>query len=171
MLCQALLIISKPSVNSNRGYSPETPNSGQNQWFFFVLFELEIWRMTLKNNKAPLLCYFKLCVPFRSHQSIQTGVTVRKHPIRVKIDNFLSRATLIFDRWPLKTIGYIFYATASVVASFRSHVWIQTGVTIRKHGNIFHVTGSLWGESTSHWWIPLTTGQECGALKFSLMLA
>ena len=36
--------------------------------------------MTLKNNRAPLLCYFKLCASFRSHWWIQTGVTVRKRP-------------------------------------------------------------------------------------------
>ena len=30
--------------------------------------DLEIWRMTLKNNRAPLLiCYFKLCASFPSH--------------------------------------------------------------------------------------------------------
>ena len=43
---------------------------------FFVLWDLEIWRMTLKNNRAPLRCYFKLCASFRSHLSIQTEVTV-----------------------------------------------------------------------------------------------
>ena len=31
--------------------------------------------MTLKNNRAPLLCYGKLCAAFESHQWIQTGVT------------------------------------------------------------------------------------------------
>ena len=41
-----------------------------------------------KNNRAPLLCYFKLCASFRSHWSIQTGVTVRKRPIWVKFDDF-----------------------------------------------------------------------------------
>ena len=40
--------------------------------------DLEIWRMTLKNNRAPLLCYFKLYASFRSHRWIQAGVTVRK---------------------------------------------------------------------------------------------
>ena len=55
-----LCIISKPSVNLNWSYSPETLNSGQNQRFF-VLCDLEIWRLTLKNNSAPLLCCFKLC--------------------------------------------------------------------------------------------------------------
>ena len=43
----------KPLVDSNWSYSPETLNSGQN-WFFFIPCDLEIWRMTLKNNMAPL---------------------------------------------------------------------------------------------------------------------
>ena len=171
-------------MNSNCNHSPETLNSGQN-WQFFVPCDLEIWRMTLKNNKAPLLCCFKLCASFHSHQWIQTRVTVRKPPIWVKIDVFLSRVTFKFDRWPWKTIGHLFYATSSFVhhfvaigefklklqsgsaqlwsklmifgpfdleiwrmtlknnrapllccfklcASFYSHQWIQTRVTVRK---------------------------------------
>ena len=50
--------------------------------------DLEIWWTTLENNRAPLLCYFKLCAAFRSHWWIQTGVTVRKCPIWVKFDDF-----------------------------------------------------------------------------------
>ena len=50
--------------------------------------DLEIWRMTLKNNMAPLQCYLKLCASFRSHWWIQNGVTVRKRPIWVKFDDF-----------------------------------------------------------------------------------
>ena len=46
--------------------------------------------MTLKNNRAPILCCFKLCASFHSHQWIQTGVTVRKCRILVKIDDFLA---------------------------------------------------------------------------------
>ena len=71
---------------------------------FFVLCDLKIPQMTLKNNRAPLLCYFKLCASFHSHQSIQTRVTVWKLPIQVKISDFLSCVTLKFDRWPWKTI-------------------------------------------------------------------
>ena len=56
----------------------------------FVLCDLEIWGMTLKHNRAPLLCCFKLCASFCSHWWIQTGVTVRKRPIWVKIDFFLA---------------------------------------------------------------------------------
>ena len=54
----------------------------------FYASDLEIGRMTLKNNRAHFLCYFKLCAPFRSHWWIQTGVTVRKRPIWVKFDDF-----------------------------------------------------------------------------------
>ena len=71
-----------------------------------------------KNNWAPLLCYFKLFESFRSYRSIQTGATVRKHLIWVKIDDFLSRVTLKFDGWPSKTIGHLFYATSSFVHHF-----------------------------------------------------
>ena len=141
--------------------------------------------MTLKNNRVPLLCYFKLCAAFRTHWWIQTGVTVRKRPIWVKFDVFQSRVTLKFDGWPSKTIGHLFYATSSFVhhfiaigvfklelqsgnaqsgsnseisapcdleiwrmtlknnrapllsniklyVSFHHHMWIQTGVTVRK---------------------------------------
>ena len=55
--------------------------------------------MTLKNNRAPLLYYFKLCASFDSHLLIQNGVTVRKHQIWVKIGDFLSCVTLTFDLW------------------------------------------------------------------------
>ena len=74
--------------------------------------------MTLKNNRAPLLCYFKLYASFRSHRWIQAGVTVRKRPIWVKIDDFFSRVTLQFDVWPWKTIGHLFYAASSCVHDF-----------------------------------------------------
>ena len=80
---------------------------GSKLTIFFVPCDLEIWRMTLKNNRAPLLCYFKLCASFHSHWWIQTGVTVRKRPIWVKFDDFLSRVTLKFDGWPWKTIGHL----------------------------------------------------------------
>ena len=104
-------------MNSNLSYSPETPNLSQ----ILRLLEpcdLEIWRMTLKNNRAPLLCYFKLYASFRSHWWIQAGVTVRKRPIWVKIDDFFSLVTLQFDVWPWKTIGHLFYATSSFVHHF-----------------------------------------------------
>ena len=44
----------------------------------------------LEKNRAPLLSNIKLCASFHHHIWIQTGVTVRKHPIWVKIDDFLA---------------------------------------------------------------------------------
>ena len=117
MLLQALCSISYPLVNSNWSYSPETPNLGQ-IWRFLEPCDLEIWRMTLQNNRIPLLCYFKLCASFHTHWWIQISVTVRKRSIRVKIDDFFSRVTLKFDGWPSKTIGHLFYATSSVMQHF-----------------------------------------------------
>ena len=132
MLLQALCIISKPSMNSNWSYSPETLDLGQNRRLF-VPCDLDIWWMTLKNNRAPLLCYFKLCALFQSHRSIQTWVTVWKRSIWVKIGDFLSRVTLEFDRWPWKNNRAPLLWQCKLCASFRSHWWIQTGITVRKH--------------------------------------
>ena len=104
-------------MNSNWSYCQETLNWGQNQRFI-VPCDLEIWRMTLKNNRAPLLCCFKLCASFHSHRWIQTKVTVRKRSIRVKIGDLLSRVTLKFDGWPWKTIGHLFYVASSFMHHF-----------------------------------------------------
>ena len=111
-------------------YSPETPNLGQNRWCF-VPCDLEIWWMTLENNRASPLCCFKLGATFHSHWWIQTGVTVRKRPIWVKFEEFLSRVTLKFGGWPWNTIGHLFNATSSFVHHFGaigdSKLEIQSG--------------------------------------------
>ena len=113
-------IISNPSVNSNWSYSPETLSWGRH-WWYFVPCDVEIWWMTLENNRAPLLyyiMYIKLSLSFQSHGWIQTGVTVWKRSIRVKIGNFLYRVTLKSDRWPWKSIGHLFCAASSFVHDF-----------------------------------------------------
>ena len=97
---------------------------------FFVPRDLENGRMTLKNNRARLLCCFNPCASFHSHWWIHTGVTVRKHPIWVKIDDFFSRVTLKFDRWLWRNRVPLL-SNIKLCASFR-HMWIQTGVTVRK---------------------------------------
>ena len=79
---------------SNWSYSPETPNLGQIRWFLEPC-DLEIWRMTLKNNRAPLLCCFQLCAWFHCHMWIQTAVRVRK-----RLSWVLTYVTLTFDLWP-----------------------------------------------------------------------
>ena len=99
---------------------------------FFSLCDLEIWWMTQKNNRAPLLCYFKLFASFRSHWWIQTGVTVRKHQIWVKIDNFFQPCDLKIWRMTFKNNSAPLLCYFKLCAAFCSHWWIQTGVTVRK---------------------------------------
>ena len=117
-------------MNSNWSYSPETLNSGPNR--YFVPYGLDIWWMTLENNKEPLLYYIKLCASFQIHRWTQTGVTVRKHSIRIKIGDFfvpryfeISLMTFTNNRAHL--LYYIKLCT-----QFQSHGWVQTGDTVRK---------------------------------------
>ena len=76
--------------------------------------------MTLKNDRAPLLYYVKLCASFQRHWWTQAGVTVRKCSIWVKFGDFLPRVTLKYYRWLWKTIGHHFYATSSSVHHFKA---------------------------------------------------
>ena len=131
MLLQALCIISYPLVILNLSYSPETPNLGQIRRFFEPC-DLEIWPMTLKNNRAPLLYYFKLCAAFRTHWWIQTGITVRKRPIWVKFEVFLEPCDLEIWRMTLKNNRAPLLSNIKLYVSFHHHMWIQTGVTVRK---------------------------------------
>ena len=85
---------------------------------FFSPCDLEIWWMTMKNYRAPLLHYTKLCASSRTPQWIQTGVTVWNAQFGSKSAIFLSRVTLKFDGWPWKIIGHLFYATSSFVIHF-----------------------------------------------------
>ena len=111
----------KPWVNLNWSYSPDTLNSGQNRRFF-VLCDLEIWQMTLKNNRATLLYYVKLCASVQSHRWIQFGVTVRKLSIRVKIgDFFFVPCDLEIWCMTLKNNRAPLLCYFKLSASFRSH--------------------------------------------------
>ena len=105
-------------------------NSGQNQQFF-VPCGLQIWWMTLENNKAPLLYYIELCASFQIHRWIKTGVTVRKRSIRVKIGKFCPvwAWNLTDDLENKRALLCCF----KLCASSHRHQWIQTGVTVRKH--------------------------------------
>ena len=125
----ALCRISKPLVYSNWSYSPETLNSGQTWRFFFVPLDLEIWRMALKNNRAPLLNNFKLCASFHYHMWFQTGVTVRK-----RLNGVMTSVTLTFDLdWPFAWISHLSMITTP--ENFRMIPWqehCQKGVTDRR---------------------------------------
>ena len=70
------------------------PHLGQ-IWRFLEPCDLEISRMTLKNNRAPLLCCFQLCAWFHCHMWIQTGVRVRKRPSWVLTSAWTSLLTMV----------------------------------------------------------------------------
>ena len=88
--------------------------------------------MTWKNNRAPLLYYVKLLASFQSHRWIQTGVTVRKRSIRVKIGDFVPPSDLEIWQMTLKNNWAPLPYYVRLCASIQSHWWIQTGVTVRK---------------------------------------
>ena len=80
-------------MNSNCCWSAETLNSGQNRQFF-VLCDLEIWWLTLKNNKAPaaesmrpsvlrVLTKYQLYWN-RLDQILQTYWTISNHKVILK---------------------------------------------------------------------------------------
>ena len=99
---------------------------------FFSRVTLEILQMTLKNNRASLLCYFKLCVSFRTHWWIQIGVTVRKKPTLGQIRRFLEPCELEIWRMTLQNNRAPLLCYFKLCAAFRTNWWIQTGVTVRK---------------------------------------
>ena len=99
---------------------------------FFSPCDFEIWWMTQKNNRAPLLCYFKLFASFRSHWWIQTGVTVRKLPNLGQHRRFFEPCDLEIWRMTFKNNRAPLLSYFKLCAAFRSHWWIQTGVRVRK---------------------------------------
>ena len=117
-------------MNSNCSYRPKTPNLGQ-IWWFFEACDLAIWRMTLKNNRAPLLFYFKLCASFGGHWCIQICVS-SETPNLGQIWRFLELCDLEIWRMTLKNNRAPLLSNTKLCASFHHDIWIQTGVTVRK---------------------------------------
>ena len=116
-------------MNSNWSYSPETPNLGQIRRFLEPC-DLEIWRMTLKNNRAPLLSNIKLYASFHHHMWIQTGVTVRK-----RLSWVVTSVTLTFDLWPWPFAWTLRWSLVITPENFMMIRWwehSQKGVTDRR---------------------------------------
>ena len=116
-------------MNSNWSYSPETPNLGQIRRFLEPC-DLEIWRMTLKNNRAPLLSDIKLYASFHYHMSIPTGVTVRK-----RLSWVVTSVTLTFDLWPWPFAWTSLWSLVITPENFMMIRWwehSQKGVTDRQ---------------------------------------
>ena len=104
-------------MNSNWSYSPETPNLGQLRRFLEPC-DLKIWRMTLKNNRAPLLSNVKLYASFHHHMWIQTGVTVRK-----RLSWVVTSVTLTFDLWPWRFAWTLLWSLVITPENFMMIRW------------------------------------------------
>ena len=116
LLCYIKLCASK-MVNSNWSYSPEAPNLGQNRRFFSrVNLKFDGWPWKIRGHLfyAASSCVHHFVAIGEFKLELQSG----NAQFGVKIDNFVSRVTLLFDRWPWKTIGHLFYATSSFVHHF-----------------------------------------------------
>ena len=97
---------------------------------FFSPCDLEIWWITPKNNRAPLLYHIKFCASFHSHQWIR-AVTAQ----------FGSKWAIFCPNWPWNLSNWRMTSKNDrapilccfkLCASFQSHGWIQTGITVRK---------------------------------------
>ena len=114
----------------NLSYSPETPNLGQIRWFLEPC-DLEIWRMTLKNNRAPFYAkssfmhHFVAIGEFKLE--LQSGKAQSRSDLTIlePCDLEIWRMTLKNNRAPL-------LCNIKLYASLHHHMWIQTGVTFRK---------------------------------------
>ena len=100
-----------------------------------VLCDLETSWLTLKNDRALLLCYFKLCASFQNHRLISTRVTVWKLPILGQNQQFLVPCDLQIWQMTLKNIRAPLLSNIKLCASFHCRMWIQTGVTVQKFLN------------------------------------
>ena len=102
------------------------PNLGQ-IWRFLEPCDLEIWLMTLKNNRAPLLSYIKLYASFHHHMWIKTGVTVQK-----LLSLVVTSVTLTFDLWPWPFAWTLLWTLVITPENFMMIQWwehSQKGVT------------------------------------------
>ena len=129
-------------MKSNRSYSPETPNLGQ-IWRFLEPCDLHIWRMTLKNNRAPLLSNIKLYASFHHHMWIQKSYS----PETVKLGCDLCD----LDLWPWPFAWTLLWSLVITPENFMMIRWwehSQKGVTdtcsqLKTIGHFFYATSSI----------------------------
>ena len=94
--------------------------------------DLEIWLMTSKNYRASPLRNIKLCASSQTPRWNWTAVAVRKRSIGVQICNFFVPCDLEIQWITLKNDWDPLLCYIKLCASFQSHRWIQTKVTVRK---------------------------------------
>ena len=135
-------------------------------WFIIVIFivpyDLEMLRMTFKNDMAYILCYFKLYSSFRSHRWIQTVVIVRKRQFGSKSAICRPLCTLNYTndlRTPLcATSSYVPHFAA--IRGFKLDLWSEKSKIGTKFALIsVTLTFDLWPWPfawTWHLWMEIT---------------
>ena len=154
MLLQALCIISWPLVNSNWSYSPETPNLGQNRRFFsHVTLKFDGWPW------KPIRHLF-----FATSSFVHHFVAIGDFKLKLQSRNTQSGSNFRAV-WPwnltddLKNNRTSLLSIIKLYGSFHHHMWIQTGVTVRKQLSWFvtsvTLTFDLWPWPFA-WTLPLS---------------
>ena len=142
-------------MNSNWNYSPETPNLGQILRFLEPC-DLEIWRMTLKNFRAPLLSNIKLYASFHHHMWIQTEVTVRKRLSWV--------VTSTFDLWPWPFAWTLLWSLVTTPENFMMIRWWEHS----KQGKSEGFDSCDWPSNLAQIWSKSSIFSACVTLKFDV---
>ena len=103
-------------MKSNLSYSLETLKSGKN-WRFFIPHDLENWRMTFnKANLRDLIAVMGLVIL-----------------LKIGFKSLISDSCNLEIWWMTsKNNRALLLYYVKLCASFQSHWWIQTGVTVRK---------------------------------------
>ena len=128
-----LCTISNPSVYSNCSDSPETLSSGQNRRFFLshIAFDRWSWKRIghLFYSTSSFMHHFVAICEFKLE--LQSG----NAQFGSKSMIFVSRVTLKFDGWSWKNNRSPLLSNIKLCASFHHHMWLRTGVTVRKRLN------------------------------------
>ena len=105
--------MSQPSTNSNLSYSPEMPNSGQNQCFLScVTIKCDRWPKTIRELFYPtssFVHHFVASGQFKLELQSENARFWSKSAI------LLSHVTLEFEGWPRKTMRRLSHVTSSFV--------------------------------------------------------
>ena len=101
------------------------PNPLNRLFSAYVTLTFDRWPCKTIEN---ILCS-QACVSFHSHLWIQMRIIVQKYSNRSQIGYFSARVTLKFDV-PSKTNRAPFHCPFKLCALFRSHMCIQTQVTV-----------------------------------------
>ena len=136
-------------MNANWSCSPETSNLCQNRQFCPPAVTLKFWQMTLKNNRAPLLTYFKLCASFRSHWWSNWSYSPETPNLGQNRGFFVPCDLEIWQMTLKKKIGQPFFATSSYVhhfvaiCEFKLELW-SGNAQIGSKFNLTSLTLTFW---------------------------